>query len=186
MYFYVSLKSDSFNQIEVTFMCIISRWYICCGVYGSRVVQLITLLTSSVSAGSWSVCQNMETFIFLLVLLKSFISKLWFRLGHFSLQNPKNFWMHEPFRFLNGRFFCPYETVNKYSNATLLHQIVFQNLWQKNLEYSETDLDVQIKMQKSILTLSIVMYKICQCVLQEILGVSKKYTKFKWNVAENW
>ena len=115
-------------------MCIISRWYICCGVYESRVVQLITLLTSSVSAGSWSVCQDMETFIFLLVLLKSFI-KLWFRLGHFSLQNPKNFRMREPFKFSYGSFFNPYETVNKYSNATLLRQIVSQNLRQKTLGF---------------------------------------------------
>ena len=68
--------------------------------------------------------------------------------------------MREPFRFSNGRFFNPYETVNKYSNATLLRQIVSQNLRHKNLGFSETDLDVHIKMQKSIPSLSIVMYKI--------------------------
>ena len=145
---------------------------ICCGVCGSRVVQLIT-----VSAGSWSVCQDMETFICLLVLLKSFIIKLWFRLSHFSVKNPKNFRMREPFKFSNGKFFYPYETVNKYSNTTLLRQIVSQNLRHKTLGYSETDLDVHTKNQKSIPCLSIVMFKICQCVLQEIPGVSKKYTK---------
>ena len=80
-------------------------------------------MASSVGAGSWSVCQGMDTFICLLVLLKSFI-KLWFRLGHFSLHNPMNFRMREPFRFSNERFFYPYETVNKYSKATLLRQIV--------------------------------------------------------------
>ena len=103
----------------------------------------------------------METFICLLMLLKSFI-KLWFRLCHFSLQNPKNFRMREPFKFSNERFFDPYEAVNKYSNATLLRQIVSQNLQSatKNLGFSETDLDVHIKMQKSIPSLSIAMYKI--------------------------
>ena len=101
----------------------------------------------------------METFICLLVLLKSFI-KLWFRLCHFSLENPKNFRMRKPSKFSNGRFFNPYETVNKYLNATLVRQIVSQNLRQKNLGLSETDLDVHIKMQKSIPSLSIVMYKI--------------------------
>ena len=110
------------------------------------------------------------------MLLKSFI-KLWLRLGHFSLQNPKNFRVREPFKFSNGKFFYPYETVNKDSNATLLRQIVSQNLRHKNLAFSETDLNVHTKMQKSIPSLSIVMYKICQCVLQEIPGVSKKYTK---------
>ena len=106
----------------------------------------------------------METFICLLVLLKSFI-KLWFRLGHFSLQNAKNFRMREPFNFSKERFFYPNETVNKYSKATLLRQIVWQNVRHKNLGFSETDLDVHIKMQKSIPSLSIVMYKLCQCVL---------------------
>ena len=91
----------------------------------------------------------MEALICLLVLLKSFI-KLWFRLGHFSLRNPKNFRMREPFRFWNGRFFYPYETVTKNSNATLLLQIVSQNLRHRNLQLSETDLDVHTKMQKSI------------------------------------
>ena len=118
----------------------------------------------------------METFICLLVLLKSFI-KLWFRLGPLSLQNPKNFRMREPFNFSNERSFYFYETVNKYSNATLLRQIVSQNLRHKNHGFSETDLDVHTKMQKSIPSLSIVMYKICHCVLQEIPGVSKRYTK---------
>ena len=61
------------------------------------------------------------------MLLKSFI-ELWFRLGHFSLQNPKNFRMREPFKFFNRRFFYPNETVNKYSNATLLRQIVCRKI----------------------------------------------------------
>ena len=85
--------------------------------------------------------------------------------------------MRKPFKFSNGKFFYPYETVKKYSSATLLHQIVSQNLRHKIFGFSKTDSDVHTKMQKSIPSLSIVMYKICQCVLQEIPGVSKKYTK---------
>ena len=94
--------------------------------------------------------------------------------SYFSLQNPKNFRMREPFKSLNRRFFYPYETVNKYSNVTLLRQIVSQNLRHKNLGFSETDLDVHIKMQKSVPSLSIVMYKICQCALQEMC-LKKEY-----------
>ena len=51
-------------------------------------------------------------------------------LCHFGLQNPKNFRVREPFKFSNGRFFNPYETVNKYSNVTLLPQIKDDKIFQ--------------------------------------------------------
>ena len=93
------------------------------------------------------------------------------------MQNRKNFRLREPFRFSNGRFFYPYETVDKYSNATFLGQILWQNLRHKNVGFSETDLDVYTKMQKSIPSLSIVMYKICQCVFAGNTGCVKKVYK---------
>ena len=94
------------------------------------------------------------------------VIKLWFRLGHFSLQNTKNFECVSPSNF---------RTEN--SKQLFERDLALSDCVAKNLGFSETDLDVHIKMQKSIPSLSIVTYKICQCVLQEIQSASKKYTK---------